>query len=349
MADVQSMLQSRVQEAYLAGSPLSIVGGGTKFPADSSASRLEVTQHHGIVEYDPSELVVVVRAGTAIKTLVATLARHNQILGFEPPFVEGDATVGGMVGTGFAGSARPYRGGVRDFVLGAKIINGKGEVLQFGGKVMKNVAGFDLFRPIAGAMGTLGVLLEVSLRLLPRPTMEKAVQFECKDQHQAIDLMSRQAKTATSLSASHWDGARQVFRFSGTSEAVEFDLSNLGKYAEVNLEAFAALDERRHPFFDGDSPIYQCSLPPASSPLRTASEQLIDWGGARRFVKSVRERGALQAEVESKGGAIMLLGSNSFASPLSIIPTHLHAIHKKLKLAFDPAGIFNLQHTLSVS
>ena len=171
-------ITTRVQAAYLAESPLNIVGAGTKSflgqPAKNSKP-LDVTGHCGIIEYDPAELVLVARAGTPLKEIESTLSAHRQMLGFEPPFVNAGATLGGAVAAGLAGPGRAYSGAVRDFLLGASFVNGRGETVTAGGKVMKNVAGFDLFRPMAGAMGTLGVLLKLAFRVIPRPEEERTL------------------------------------------------------------------------------------------------------------------------------------------------------------------------------
>ncbi len=181
MSDLTTEISARVQTACSANTPLNILGAGTKSflgrPADD-AEPLDVTGHRGIIEYDPAELVLVARAGTPLSTIERLLSDHNQMLGFEPPFVDTGATLGGAVAAGLAGPRRAYSGAVRDFILGAEFVNGKGEVVTTGGKVMKNVAGFDLFRPMARSMGTLGVLLQVALRILPKPEYEKTLLQE---------------------------------------------------------------------------------------------------------------------------------------------------------------------------
>ncbi|MFT5258467.1 MAG: glycolate oxidase FAD binding subunit [Saprospiraceae bacterium] len=346
MADCSSPLQVQVQEAYLAGQPITIKGGGSKFPVVEGSRYIDIREHSGIVEYDPSELVVVVRTGTRLKDLIEALAEQNQILGFEPPFANDNATVGGMVATGFSGSARPFRGGVRDFILGAKLINGKGEVVQFGGKVMKNVAGFDLFRPMAGAMGTLGVLVEVSLRLIPRPSTQEIVSIGVQDMEQAIEQFTRLSFSAATLSAAHWVDSQINLRFSGSPEAVAVDVASIGSIEKGNDEdaLFTSIDQRCHPFFMKGEVIYRCDLPPASARLRLGDEQLIDWGGAQRFIKLTdSNEEELRSEVTLLGGRVSKLDANGLISPLLNVPKELHQIHQLIKASFDPAGILNPQ------
>lgn len=341
MANIERVLQARVAAAYQNASPLTIQGGGSKFVAGQANEIIDLTAHCGIVDYSPSELVVVVRAGTSLQELQKELSKNDQILGFEPPYADKGATIGGVIATGFAGSARPYRGGVRDYILGAKIVNGKGEVLQFGGKVMKNVAGFDLFRPMAGAMGSLGVLLEVSMRLIPKPIVQAARQVACADAQKGIELMSSLGKNCLSLTAAYWYQGYCTLRFSGSEQAVAHDVESLGEFSAVSVSQFVQLDHRQHPFFETALPIVRCSVKPAQSHLNFPDDQLIDWGGGQRFVATDTPITMLQEQLHSLGGSAVPLDVNRNYSPLALMPTSLADVHKALRSAIDPKRILN--------
>src|SRR3990172_8477065 len=178
-ADISQKLADAVREAAANHALLAIQGNGTKafYTGALSGTPLDVTGHRGIVSYEPTELVITARAGTPLAEIEAALAERGQMLGFEPPYFGEAATLGGTIACGFSGPRRPYAGAARDFVLGTKIVNGKGEILKFGGEVMKNVAGYDVSRLMVGALGTLGVLLEISLKVLPKPAREITLGF----------------------------------------------------------------------------------------------------------------------------------------------------------------------------
>ncbi len=342
MANHESALQAQVIEAFNNESALAVQGGGSKLVAKPpDIETLDLTAHSGIVDYSPSELVVVVRAGTPLKELQAELAKNDQLLGFEPPYASSGATIGGVIATGFCGSARPYYGAARDFILGAKIINGKGEILQFGGKVMKNVAGFDLFRPMAGAMGTLGVLLEVSLRLIPKPRYEIARKVECLSPQEGIRLMNQWGKQCLSMTAAYWDDGHCMLRLSGSEEAVSHDKHALPESSEIPATLFSQLDHRTHPFFSSPLPLYRCSVKPAQGHLALSGTQLLDWGGAQRFVATDTPIESLQEQLASLGGRVVRLEASHLYSPLALMPQSLSKIHDSLRLAMDPKRILN--------
>jgi len=178
--DIGGQLQESVAAAHTTSTPLCIVGGNTKsfLGGEARGEMLHVAAHRGIVSYEPAELVLTARAGTLLSDIEVALCDHRQMLPFEPPHYGANATLGGTIACGLSGPRRPYAGAARDFVLGVKLINGCGETLRFGGQVMKNVAGFDVSRLMAGAMGTLGVMLEISLKVLPRPECEMTLVQE---------------------------------------------------------------------------------------------------------------------------------------------------------------------------
>jgi glycolate oxidase FAD binding subunit len=339
----------QIKTAYQAKQALNITGANTKafYGGNPAGKVLDMTGNQGIIEYDPAELVIVARAGTPLAEIQSTLEAKGQMLGFEPPFADAGATVGGAIAVGLSGAGRPYRGGVRDYLLGSKIINGKGEVLQFGGRVMKNVAGFDLFRPMAGAMGTLGVLLEVSLRVVPLPEVESSYQFSVPEQGTAIKAMSDYGKALSSISAAAWLEGEMHVRLSGSQFAVKRDVELLQdkfKLDETDDLMWSSVSAFKHDFFkttEKDQLVTAINLAAASAPIDLAGTQLIDWGGARRYLKTTADIGFIRDQLSALGASVNCLSGTNRASSFQPLSKGLMALHKRLKLAFDPAQILN--------
>ncbi len=340
--DLSESLRERVREAMASGSPLAIQGGGSKsfYGRPALGAALEVTGHRGIVEYEPTELVITARAGTPLASVEAALAEQGQMLGFEPPHFGPTATLGGTVACGLSGPRRPYAGALRDAVLGVKMLNGKGEILSFGGQVLKNVAGFDVSRLMAGALGTLGVLLEISLKTLPRPEAEETLAFELTAE-QALATMNRLAGQPWPLSASCHDGGRLYLRLSGAAAALRASREKLGGEALGQGEKFwADLREQRLAFFDGPQPLWRLSLAPASPP--TPGACLTDWGGALRWLKTDAPAESVFAAARQAGGHATLFRSRHKTGPVfQPLPPRLQTLHVELKKAFDPKGVLN--------
>lgn len=341
--DLSEALQAQVQAALARNTALAIVGGGSKvfygLPSLSGA-RLELGGHTGIVEYQPTELVVTARAGMPLAELEAALHAQGQMLGFEPPHFGPNATVGGMVACGLSGPRRPYAGAVRDAVLGVKLLNGRAEILSFGGQVMKNVAGFDVSRLQAGALGTLGVLLDVSLKVLPRPEAEETLVFEMATD-EAITAMNRWAGQPWPLSAACFDGFRLYLRLSGAEAAIRASHKQLGgERLESSAAFWADLKEQRLPFFDQPGSLWRLSIPPAAPLL--PGDCLIDWGGALRWLKTSAPAESVFAAARELGGhATLFRRGEEPKARFQDLPTGLKALHIKLKHAFDPQGLFN--------
>lgn len=355
--DAAKELAAQVQQAFAKKQPLRIVGGNSKLQLGRlvEGEPLDVTKYSGIVEYQPTELVITARAGTLLKDVAAALAEREQMLPFEPPYFGEHATLGGTLACGLSGPRRPFAGSARDFTLGARVINGRGEVLGFGGQVMKNVAGYDVSRLQVGAQGTLGVLLEVSLKVLPRPACEHTLMMEM-DATAAIEAMTHLSASALPLTAAchlpaSGQQARQLWlRLSGAEqamvaavEAVRKELSAFG-ISEGNAQAqdfWRDLRERRLPFFDEADALWRLSLPPAT-PLfddALAGDCLLDWGGAQRWLKTTASVGAVQTAAQKMGGhATLHIPQGAMLTPLS---PALEKIHRQVKAAFDPAGILN--------
>lgn len=344
--DLIPQICRRVAEAAASKTRLRIRGGGTKdfYGRAPQGEPLELSGYSGIVAYEPKELVLTVRAGTPLAEVEEALARERQMLPFEPPHFDTArrATMGGIVASGLSGPRRPYAGSVRDFVLGTRIVNGKGEDLSFGGRVIKNVAGYDVSRLMVGALGTLGVLLQVSFKVLPRPPAEATLAFELDDDA-AIQQANRWAGQPLPLSATAWqDGVLRV-RLSGAQTAVDAAKARMGGQEVAEAGAFwAQLREHRLPFFAADRPLWRLSLPQTAPAFTLAHPQLIEWGGGLRWVSGELDAQQVRATVEGLGGhATLFRGGNKALGVFHPLQPAILKIHRRLKQSFDPAGVLN--------
>ena len=344
MSSLTNEIASTVRAAYTNRNPLNISGAGTKSFLGQPASNgkpLDVTGHNGIIEYDPAELVLVARAGTPLKEIESLLSQNRQMLGFEPPFVAAGATLGGAVAAGLAGPRRAYSGGVRDFMLGATIVNGKGEIVTAGGKVMKNVAGFDLFRPMARSMGTLGVLLKVAIRVLPLPEAEKTLLHEESDQLCALKKMNQWPCETQAISATSWDGRHIRIRLSGSSSGIEHARSFIGGEFVDGTEYWHDLNNFRLDFFSQPERLWRISLAPMSEPLGVDARQLIDWGGAQRWLKSDESFASIRSRASQLGGHAECFSEDNTVATFHPLEGNILAVNQRFKSALDPAGILN--------
>lgn len=340
--DLSRELAGQIRRAFENREALAIRGGGSKhFLMDSvRGETLELGGHSGIIDYQPEELVLTARAGTPLADIEAALAERHQMLPFEPPHFGPDATLGGAVAVGLSGPRRPYAGAVRDFILGARIVNGRGQAMKFGGQVMKNVAGYDVSRLMAGAMGTLGVMLELSLKVLPRPAAEITLAREMV-QAEAIPAMNALAGKPLPLSGACWTEGCLYLRLSGAEHAVAQARSTLdGDEIRKSDEFWYGLREHLLPFFSSDAPLWRLSVPPASPPLDIPGQYLIDWGGAQRWLKTQSDAHFIRGQAQMEGGhAIRFHGGTG--ERLNPLPEQLLSLHRRLKTAFDPANILN--------
>lgn len=335
-------IQQAVNEAIKTGGLLNITGGGSKsfYGREPQGRPLSLKEHWGVVNYQPSELVLTARAGTPLSEIERILADQGQMLAFEPPHFNGNATLGGAVASGLSGSRRPFTGSVRDFVLGCKIINGKGEILSFGGEVMKNVAGFDVSRLMAGALGTLGVLLEISLKVLPLPAQEATLCFEL-DLAQALTKMIELARKSLPVSGLSYDGTVLYVRLSGAERAVQAAKAQLGGES-VSPDFWRNLNEQNLPFFEGGQPLWRISVPPAAGPMALSGAWFYDWGGGQRWLRSEEPAERIfAAAAKAEGHALLFRGSDRSGDVFQPEPKALLQISKNLKHAFDPYGILN--------
>jgi len=348
-------LIERVRAAQAQSTPLEIIGSGSKrfYGEAPRGEPFDVSALAGISSYEPTELVVSARCGTRLAELEAALAERGQCLAFEPPHFGPSATVGGMVAAGLAGPARAGSGGVRDHVLGATLLNGRADLLSFGGQVMKNVAGYDVSRLLAGSLGVLGVILEVSLKVLPIAPATATLRFELA-QAEALARLHALAGRPLPLNASAWWDGILVLRLRGAAAAVEAALRTLGgEVIEPPLAAgfWQGLREQSDEFFVGarhalaaapDARLWRLSVPQTAAPLEIAGEQLIEWGGAQRWLCSTAPAAQVREAAAKAGGHATVFDaqdrSGGVFAPLS---APLERIHRELKRAFDPAGVFN--------
>jgi glycolate oxidase FAD binding subunit len=343
-------LGARIHAATDAGTPLLIRAGGTKdfYGNLPTGVLLDPRGYRGIVAYEPTELVISVRCGTPLAELEAALAERGQCLPFEPPHFGPTATVGGCIAAGLAGPRRAgagaVAGSVRDFVLGVRLIDGRGQLLAFGGTVMKNVAGYDMARTLAGSLGTLGLIVEASIKVLPRPPAEATLRFDLP-QAEALRQMNLWAGQPLPLSATLWHDGVLHLRLSGARAAVDAACTALGGARVDDADATAlwhSVREQQYPFFAGATPLWRLSLPSTAAAPATAEPQLIEWGGALRWLRSERPAGELRELAARHGGhATLFRGGERTAGVFQPLAPPLAAIHRRLKAEFDPAGIFN--------
>jgi len=324
---------------------LQIRGGGTKdwYGQTPRGEIFDTRSHRGIIDYEPTELVITARCGTPLAEIDAALAAHHQVLAFEPPRFDGAATVGGMVAAGLSGPGRQFSGALRDFVLGADLMDAHGQVLHFGGQVMKNVAGYDVSRLLAGSLGTLGLILQVSLKVLPQAFSSSTRVFEAT-QEQALGLLNEWGGQPLPLSASAWINGALTVRLSGAQAAVDAAVKKLGGSELTNGDDFwGDLREQRHAFFaDPDQALWRVSLPSVAAPLALAGSQLIEWGGAQRWYRGSAGADLIRAVATAAGGhASLHRGGDKSVGVFQPLTPALAKIHHKLKASFDPSGIFN--------
>lgn len=339
-----------VRDAAASGRALRLRGGGTKdFYGQAPAGEVFDTRaYSGIVDYEPSELVITARCGTPLAEIEARMRERGQMLAFEPPHFaplgSGGATLGGAVAAGLSGPRRQAAGALRDFVLGLRLLDGKGDALRFGGQVMKNVAGYDVSRVMAGSLGTLGIILEVSLKTLPLPVAQTSLRLELPED-KAIRQLNLWAGKPLPISASAIIRGEVTVRLSGAAAAVKAACGRIGGERLEPAEAdrfWTGMREQTHAFFAQEAPLWRLSLPSATPPLPLPGDQLIEWGGAQRWLASSVEARVLREAARRAGGhATLFRGGDKSVGVFQPLEPTVMAIHRSLKREFDPHGIFN--------
>lgn len=353
-------LQSTLHQAIKNKQSLSIHGGDSKkfliphLSTDANTLPISLVEHQGIVSYEPTELVITVKSGTSLKQLITILDEHHQHLSFDPPLFSHESTVGGMIACGISGTSRPWKGLIRDHLLGCKILNGQGEIMQFGGQVFKNVAGFDLFRPQAGAWGTLGILLEVSLRVNPKPKQISYFSLVCSP-IQALELMQQWQQKAHPITGLCWYDGKLFCRLAGFQSAIEHALSQLHALKETpESESFwQQLNAYQLPFMCPKGRItgsvYKLYTQITTPLISNTTPLLIDWGGALRWYdkgafSSVRDNWHHYCAHYEKWSHSEKLKGIEY-SPIN--PT-VQRLQQRIRQSFDPQHLFN-PHLFNIS
>ncbi len=341
---VLGALRERIAAAQGARRALRLKGAGTKdFYGETLAGEvLELGAFSGIVDYEPSELVITARCGTALSEIEAALSARDQFLAFEPPAFGADPTIGGVIAAGLSGPRRAYAGAARDFVLGAKLLSADGALLRFGGRVMKNVAGFDVSRLLCGSLGTLGIITEISLKVLPRPRAEETLRLELPAAA-AVESFNRWSAAGLGVSgAAWWQGGAWV-RLSGSPPAVRAARERIGGERVETAGAQAWWQSLRHaqlPFFAGRV-IWRLSVPATTSPLPLPGDPLIDWGGALRWYADPPGEVAIREIASAAAGTALCWRGPAPQGRFHPLTPALARLHRRLKERFDPQGIFN--------
>ena len=337
--DDSARLAMAVATAIRTEQPLLICGRGSKAFLGPSpiGSMLAVGDHCGVIDYAPDELVLTARAGTPLLELRRLVAEKHQMMPFDPPTFAGDGSLGGAVATGLSGPGRPWYGAVRDAVLGVTLINGRAERLRFGGTVMKNVAGFDVSRLMTGAFGTLGVLLDISVKVMPRPQFEATRRFVL-ERDAALHSIVAWARLPLPVSATcHVDGALHV-RLSGTEQGVRGAVAKLGGQEVHHAQEFwDSLRDQTHPFFRR-GPYYRVVLPPAAAYPELDGEWLTEWAGGQRWLRSNAALVQVDAAARALGGYAIRFHASAGGQPFD---AGALKYYRRLKDAFDPKAIFN--------
>ena len=352
--DISAELQQQVQSSIDLHSPLLIRGGGSKSfygrPPVETSNILELKGHTGVIDYDPTELAITLRAGTRLQDLESLLAEKQQMLSFEPPQFNKNSTIGGVVSAGIAGPRRAFAGSIRDSILGVEIINGDGKIVHFGGQVMKNVAGYDMSRLMVRSMGTLGVILSVSLRVLPKPVKETTWVMQAS-QNESLVFCKQWRQMYLPISATTWYQDKVYIRLSGTKmtlKAAEQRL--LQQYSferlEDDISFWQSIRNQQHAFFKGiNKPLWRLSLP-INAPViaRFSGDLLTEWGGTQRWLTNNAPANIIRAVVAKHGGYATLFDGHKHlpeVPPFPILAPELLALHKNLKRKLDPKNIFN--------
>jgi glycolate oxidase FAD binding subunit len=337
--DIGQALLEQVNQALNQGTPLRIQGSNSKAMLGNPVAGevLDTRSHRGIVSYDPTELVLTARAGTPLREIEAALHEAGQMLPCEPPHLGPEATLGGMVAAGLSGPRRPWAGSVRDYVLGTRVITGHGKLLRFGGEVMKNVAGYDVSRLMAGSFGCLGLMTEVSLKVLPRPRECLSLRLPMGS-HQALAELAEWGQQPLPISAACHDGDALYLRLEGGEGSVQSARQRLGGET-LDSVFWSDLREQRLAFFSDPAPLWRLSLPNATGELHLPGQQLIDWGGAQRWLKSSAPAQAIRDHLAKVGGHATCYAPGAASSPP--LPAALMRYHRALKQQLDPQGVFN--------
>lgn len=351
MTDFLDDLCKRVEDAARSGKKLRPLGGGSKdfYGGPLVGETVDMRPWSGIVDYEPTELVITVKAGTLLSEVEAALSENNQELAFEPPRFSANSTIGGVVAAGLSGPARLARGPVKDYLLGCTLLDGKGQLLNFGGVVMKNVAGYDVSRVIPGSMGTLGIATSLSIKVMPKSISEITLMFEL-DLNSSIEQINQWQSTPLPINASVYDNGKLYVRLRGARAAIESARKTM-QGTEVNqahaMSLWNTLRDQTHDFFQTGGDVWRLSVPPTTVDLALQGEQLIEWGGGLRWLKPALNLSpdTVRGAAERAGGhATLYRTRDESARAMAFhMPSKVMAnIQHRLKQQFDPAGVFSI-------
>jgi glycolate oxidase FAD binding subunit len=350
--DDSARLIAQIQRAIAQHTPLRIRGSDSKrfLGRDVQGEELDTRSHRGIVAYDPTELVITARAGTPLAELNTVLDDENQMLPCEPPLFGGRVsglstglgTIGGAVASGLSGPRRPWAGSMRDFVLGCRVITGDGDHLRFGGEVMKNVAGYDMSRLLAGSFGSLGVLTEVSLKVLPKPRARRSLALTL-GAGDALRELSAWRKAALPVSGACYIDGKLHVRVEGGNGSVKSAVDRIGG-EENDCTFWDALRDHRLPFFNDVAdarPLWRLSLPNATPLMPLPGDTLLDWAGAQRWLRSEAPAADIRQLAHAAGGHATCFTPSPEREPFQPIAASLLRYQQQLKRRLDPCGVLN--------
>jgi len=350
MHDALNAVADQIRAAAAERQPLRIRAGGSKdfYGNTPRGTVLDPRALRGIVSYEPTELALAARCGTPLAEVEAALDAQEQMLAFEPPHYGHSATIGGCIASALAGPRRASSGysygGVRDFVLGAKLLDGRAQLLSFGGMVMKNVAGYDVARLLAGSLGVLGVIIEVSLKVVPKHKLETTLRF-AMNETAALNQLNAWGAQPLPISASAWHMETLFVRLSGSAAAVEAAAARLGGEpidASIAAQFWRGLREQTDAFFSGEEPLWRLSLPSCAAPLELGTQQLVEWSGSLRWIRSTRSAADIRVRAQALGGhATLFRGGDRSQGVFTPLAPAIAAIHRRLRAQFDPQGIFD--------
>jgi len=344
--DFSEEIAARVRQAAEEGVPLAIRGGGSKafYGRACTAQELDLNVHYGVVDYAPTELTLTARTGTSLAEIETVLAQEGQMFAFEPPHFGGQATLGGAVACGLSGPRRPFSGAVRDTVLGIRLVNGEGEILRFGGSVLKNVAGYDVSRLMVGALGTLGVLLEVTIKVVPKPAAERTVRLDLP-MDEVFSIVETSLRKGLPISATAHDGTAVYIRLSGAESTVERSVVRLGGEGIDDGAGFwRAVRDQRLTYFTRESaaPLWRLALPPGTAQPRLDGDWFQEWAGRQLWLSGDVDQDQVWRESARLGGhAVLFRGGDRSGEVFQPLSAPLERLHRRLKRSFDPKGLFN--------
>lgn len=350
--DNSAVLLEQVRQAVDTRSPLKIVGGNSKASlghqdVHGNSTALNTSEHAGIINYDPTELIVTVRAGTPLDQLNETLEEAGQMLPFEPPMLPG-STIGGTLACGLSGPRRAFSGSARDYVLGMRVINGQAQDLSFGGQVMKNVAGYDVSRVQVGAWGTLGILLDMSMKVLPKPELELTLKQQCSEHDlKAFAPLMRQPLP---LSGAMLIGQERYLRLSGSEVAVRAAAREMGGEIIEDNGVWQAVNNHTHPYFvqayehteTTESALWRIAIAEYAPMLDLPGEWLHEWAGGQRWLLTSASADDVFSKVAAASGhatrySVTGAGEAAF-QPLN---GAMQKLQTRLRDSFDAQRIFN--------